>query len=394
MRHVIVGNGVAGVTAAIELARREAGEILIYGSEPYPYYYRPRLPHFLAGEISQEQLYVHPLSWYERRGIQVYTGTTVVRLEPDRKQVVLDDGRTVPYDRLLLATGAYSFVPPFEGSEKRGVFALRTLDDALAIRQYAGRCQQAVVIGGGLLGLEAARALSRLGLEVTVLEYSGYLLPRQLDAPGAALLQQQIEQMGIRVALQADTRAILGDDEAKGVALKDGREFPAQLVLIATGVRCNVALAADAGLAVDRGVIVDASMATSAPNVYAAGDAASFQGRSWGIIPVALAQAAVAAANMAGAREQYREVTPTNTLKIAGIDLLSVGTVQPQDKGSCELRSASPDGRRYVKLVLQHDTLAGAIVIGDRTLGRKLEALVAERTRMRREEAEALLAGA
>lgn len=394
MRHVIVGNGIAGVTAATELARRGAGEIHIYGAEPYPYYYRPRLPYFLAGEIAQEQLYVHPASWYEQRGIQVHTGTIVARLEPDRKQILLADGRVVPYDRLLLATGADPFVPPFEGSTKRGVFALRTLDDALAIREYAGRCRQAVVIGGGLLGLEAARALTRLGLEVTVLEYSAHLLPRQLDAPGAALLQKQIEEMGIRIALQADTRAVVGNDEARGVLLKDGREFPAQLVLIAAGVRCNVRLAAEAGLAVDRGVIVDASMTTSAPDIYAAGDAASFQGRSWGIIPVALAQAAVAAANMAGSPEQYKEVTPTNTLKIAGIDLLSVGTVQPEEKRSLELRSASPDGRRYIKLVLQHDTLVGAIVIGDRALGRKIEPLVAERARMRREEAEALLGGA
>jgi nitrite reductase (NADH) large subunit len=393
MRHVIVGSGVAGITAAIELARRDAGEILVYGAEPYPYYYRPRLPYFLAGEIPQEQLYVHPASWYEQRGIQLFPGTAVARLEPDQKRIVLADGRSVPYDRLLLATGGLSFIPPFEGIGQRGVFSLRTLDDALAIREYAGRCQQAVVIGGGLLGLEAARALGRLGLDVTVLEHAPYLLPRQLDAQGAALLQGMIEAMGLHVAVRADTQSIPGNGEARGVLLKDGRQFPAQLVLIATGVRSNIQLAAAAGLAVDRGVVVDASMATSAPDIYAAGDVASFQGRSWGIIPVALAQAAVAAANMAGTPERYQEVTPTNTLKIAGIDLLSVGTVQPEGKGFHELRASSPAGRRYVKLVLERDRLVGAIVIGDRALGRKLEPLVIERARMSLKEAEALLAG-
>ncbi|MGC8875042.1 MAG: NAD(P)/FAD-dependent oxidoreductase [Chloroflexia bacterium] len=391
MRHIIVGNGIAGVTAALELARRGAGEILIYGAELYPYYYRPRLPFFLAGEIPQEQLYAHPPSWYEQRGIQVHTGTGVARLEPGQKRVILDNGEAVPYDRLLLATGSFSFIPPLEGAGKRGVFSLRTLDDALAIREHAARSQQAAVIGGGLLGLEAARALSRLGLEVTVLEYFGHLLPRQLDAEGAALLQRQIEAMGIHVALQADTQAILGNDEVKAVRLKDGREFPAQLVLIATGVRCNVNLAAAAGLAVDRGVIVDASMATSAPDIYAAGDVASFQGRSWGIIPVAIAQATVAAANMAGNPEQYKELPPTNTLKVTGIDVLSVGTVNPEEKGYQQVRAISPDGRRYIKVVLYHGTLVGAIVIGNRSLGRKVETMVGERTRMRREEAEALL---
>jgi len=387
MRHIIVGNGVAGITAATELARRQAGQIVIYGAEPYPYYYRPRLPYFLAGDITQEQLVVHPDSWYESKGIEIHRGTTVARLSTGQKSIALADGTEVPYDRLLIASGAVSFVPPIEGVDKRGAFTLRTLDDAVAIRDYAARCQRAVVVGGGLLGLEAAKGLKGLGLEVTVLEYTGRLLPRQLDVEGAAVFQGLVKKMGLQVALGADTKAILGDGEAAGVLLKDGREFPAQLVLIATGVRCNSRLAAEAGLPSERGIVVDERMVTAAPDVYAAGDVASFHGRSWGIIPVAMAQAAVAAANMAGESSLYQEVVPSNTLKIAGIDLTSCGTVVPEGEGLVEVRPPAAEKGAYRKLVLKEGTLVGAIVIGNRALARKVEGLVISRARMGRKQA-------
>ena len=387
MRHIIVGNGVAGVTAAIELARRQAGEIEIYTAERHPYYFRPRLPYLLAGEISQDDLYIRPPSWYEKRGIKVNQETRVARLIPDRERILLADGREVPYDRLLLATGGVSFVPPIEGADKQGVFTLRTLDDALAIQEYASRCQKAVVIGGGLLGLEAARALKVLGLSVTVLEFFPRLLPRQLDGEGSAVFQRLIEGLGIGIALKAETRSIAGDGEVRGVILKDGREFPAQMVLIAAGVRANVGLAAAAGLQTNRGVVVNEDMTTSAPNIYSAGDAASFRGRSWGIIPVARSQALVAAANMAGDNALYEEVVPSNTLKIAGIDLTSAGTVVVEGQELVEIRHSDPEAGVYKKLVMRDDTLVGAIVIGNKALASKLEHLVTRKAKLSREEA-------
>jgi nitrite reductase (NADH) large subunit len=391
MRHVIIGNGVAGVTAAIELSRRHAGEIEIYTAARYPYYFRPRLPYFLAGEISQEDLYVHPPSWYEKRAIKMHLAASVVSLMPDRKHITLADGTEVPYDRLLLATGGVSFIPPIEGADKKGVFSLRTLDDALAIKEYASHCQEAVVIGGGLLGLEAARGLKALGLSVTALEFFPRLLPRQLDDEGSAVFQQLIEGLGIGVGLKAETRTILGNGEVGGVILKDGREFPAQMVLIAAGARSNAGLAAEAGLKIERGVWVDERMATDAPDVFAAGDAA-YRGRAWGIIPVASAQALVAGANMAGDNVLYEEVVPSNTLKIVGIDLTSAGTVVPEGEGFVEIRRSEPEAGVYKKLVLQKDdTLVGAIVIGDKALARKLWGLVTSRAKLSREEALALL---
>ena len=394
MRHVIIGNGVAGITAAAELADREAGEIEVYAAEPYPYYFRPQLPRFLGGEISQDRLIARPPSWYEERGIVVHLDAPVARLEPDQKRIVLEDGSEVAYDRLLLAIGGLPFVPPIEGSDKEGVFTLRTLEDALAIKAYAPRCERAVVIGGGLLGLESARGLQGLGLPVTALEFFPRLLPRQLDEEGAAVFRTMVEDLDIGVAVGANTQEILGDGTVEGVVLQDGREFPAQLVLVATGMRCNAGLAAEAGLEVERGVVVDDHLRTSAPDVYAAGDVTSFKGRSWGIIPQAREQAVVAAANMAGADLVYQEIVPSTTLRIAGIHLTSCGKEPSAEEADWTVyRQADPAAGAYKKLALEDDVAVQAIVIGDRALARRLEALVTQGAKVSREEASDLLSG-
>ncbi len=393
MRQVIIGSGVAGITAAIELSRRQNGPIEVYTAERHPYYFRPRLTHLLAGEISPEEMYIRPLSWYEERGIQVYLDAPVVRLLPAEGEVLLADGRAVPYDRLLLATGSTPFVPPFAGTDQAGVFTLRTLEDALAIRDHAARCQEAVVIGGGLLGLETARALQVLGLAVTVLQNGPRLLPRQLDEEGAGLFQRLVEELGVHVLLDASTEAILGSGQARGVRLEDGREVPAQVVVIATGVRSRVELAQEAGLEVSGGIVVDEHLATSAPHVYAAGDAAIFEGRCWGIIPVAQAQARVAAANMAGEESRYEEKPPATTLHIVGIDLTSVGRAVAAEAGLTTVRHLDAEAGIYRKIVLAGDLPVGAIVIGDRPLAQKLERLLADGVRMTPPEALALVQG-
>jgi len=393
MRYVIVGNGVTGITAAAELAGRRAGTIEVYAGEPYPYYFRPQLPSFVAKEIPEERLYARPPSWYAERGIKVHLASPVRQLLPDRKHILLADGTEIPYDRLLLATGSRPFIPPVDGVDKVGVFALRTLDDALAIREYAARCKEAVVVGGGLLGLEAARALNGLGLSVTVLEFAPRLLPRQLDEEGAAVFRRLVENLGIQVVLSAETTTILGDEAVRGVALRDGRELPAQMVLFATGVRANTDLATGAGLEVDRGIVVDERMRTSAPDVYAAGDVASFNGRSWAIIPQARAQAQVAAANMAGEEAAYEEIVPSTTLKVVGTDLTSCGTVVPEGEGFVEIRYADPEAGLYRKVVLKDGVAVGAAVLGDRPPARKLEQLVTQRAALSPEEARALLRG-
>lgn len=392
MQHLIVGNGVAGTTAAAELANRHAGEIDVCTAERHPYYFRPQLARLLAGEVTLDKLYARPPSWYKERAIAVHLETEVVHLLPGRKRVVLSSGDEMPYDRLLLAVGGSPAIPPIEGLNRQGVFTLRTIDDALRIREYAARCQEAVVIGGGLLGLEAARGLTALGLTVSALEVAPRLCPRQLDEAGAAVFQRQVEGLGIRVALNAETVAVVGDGTVRGVVLRDGREFPAQMVLIASGVRSNATLAAEAGLRVEQGIVVDEHMRTSAPDVYCAGDSACFHGRSWGIIPQARAQAQVAAANMAGHEAVYEEIVPATTLKIVGIDLKSVGTVMPEkNAGFEEMRHCDAEAGLYSKIVVKNDALVGAIVLGDRALDRELEGLVVGGARMSRDEAHRLL---
>jgi nitrite reductase (NADH) large subunit len=371
MRFVILGNGVAGVNVARYIAR--AGQpdtsIEIYTDESYTYYPRPKLPDFLAGVISQADLIQYGPDWYAERGIQLRLNCRAVGLDVASQRLTLADGSAVPYDRLLLASGGRSNIPPIKGTDKAGVFSLRSLADALVIRAHATQAGAAVVIGGGLLGLEAARGLHLLGLKVTIVEFFPRLLPRQLDDAGAAALQKTIEALGISVLTNAATEELTGAERVNGVRLKDGRQLPADLVLISAGVRSNTELPQAAGLKVNRGVIVDDAMRTSAPAIWAAGDVAEFAGRVWGIIPAAVEQARIAAANMlsptgAGAAA-YVDIVPSNTLKVVGIDLTSIGAVNPEGEGFTELRRSGPAGQ-YAKLVLRDGKIVGAIMLGEK----------------------------
>lgn len=392
MRFVIVGGGVAGITAALELANRRLGKVAVFSDETYPYYYRPQLTEFLAGGITLERLLRRDLAWYRGRGIDVYLGRSVTRIEPDTRTITLEDGTRVEYDKLLLATGSVPFVPPFNGVEKRGVFTWRTLADTLELEQAAVSCGKTVVLGGGLLGLEAARGLLGFCGDVTVLEFFPRLLPRQLDVEGAAVLQQFVESLGIRVVVGAQTEEIVGDQAVAGLRLKDGREFPAGMVLVPAGVRCQARLAQEAGLTVDRGIVVDEYMATSAPDIYAAGDAVVFKGYSWAIAPIAQAQGRVAAVNMAGDSTIYDAVVPSTTLKVVGIDVSSVGLVNPETDDYVEIRVMDAEFNVYKKIVLHRGRIVGSIVINNKALAKALESRIAQREVMTPDQARALLA--
>jgi nitrite reductase (NADH) large subunit len=402
-RYVIVGNGIAGVTAAQSIVRADpAAEVYLFGAEPYPYYQRPRLWEFLAGEIEQQRLYFRPPEWYAAKGIQLHLGARVTALDPAGHRLALADGSRIHYERLLLATGARPFVPPFAGADKEGVFTLRTLDDARAMRAYArgepfgrvtsersrtvqdrhrraaGEIGRAVVIGCGLLGVETARALLSLGLDVTALESAPHLLPRQLDAEGAQVLQARLEAMGLHFLTEAATEAILGDGRVTGVRLKDGRVVEGELVLISTGIRSRVELAREAGLEVDRGLVVDEQLGTSAADVYAAGDVAEFEGVVYGIIPAAIEQAQVAAANMvAEGSATYSGTVPATTLKIVGIDLTSLGDATAAGDEFVVLRQVDPTTGVYRRLTMRDGQIVGAILLGDTQNVQPLKQLIA-----------------
>ncbi len=370
MRYLIIGNGVVGITAAQAIQRADAAaQIHIYGAEPYLYYSRPRLWQFIANQIEQKSLYFRSAEWYAKQGIHLHLGTRATALAPQSHELILADGSTVLYDRLLLAMGSRSFVPPIIGADKKGVFALRSLDDALAIKEQAQKAKSAVIIGGGLLGLETARAISALGLSVTVLEFFPYLLPRQLDAEGAAVLQSRLEAQGFcTVMTGAQTQAIVGDEYVTGVQLADGKTIPAELVVISTGIRSRIELAAQAGLNVKRGVLVDEQMSVGFPDVFAAGDVAEFEGRVYGIIPAAIEQANIAAANMVepGSRI-YRGTLPTTSLKITGIALTCLGEAMIAASDEViVLRHSNPESGAYTRLAMQDGKIVGAILLGDK----------------------------
>jgi nitrite reductase (NADH) large subunit len=365
MKVVIIGNGLAGTMAAKTLRELDQQvEVQVFAEEKYPYYPRPNLIDFLAGRLPFDKVFAFSEDWHVRQRIDIRLATPVRRIFPNSREVEVGAGERIGYDALLIANGAFSFIPPIKGAAKRGVFSLRTMDDALAILDYLKDHPRVVIVGGGLLGLEIARAIRSRGAEVEVVEVFDRLLPRQLDSQGAALLKIQIENMGIRVRLGVLTEEILGVDEMSGLRLKGSAELSADMAVIAAGVRPNLALPSEAGLATDQGLIVDDRLQTSVSGIFAAGDAVQHRGRVYGIIPASFDQARAAAFNILGQEKNYEGTVWANTLKVVGIYVTSVGLVTPEGEAYKEMRKSSPEEGIYKKIVLQDGALVGAIWMG------------------------------
>jgi nitrite reductase (NADH) large subunit len=365
MRVLVVGNGLAGTIASKTLRELDPdAEIAIFAEEKYLYYPRPNLIEYLAGNISLENLFAFSEEWFENHNLSIQLGQPVRKLLPESRQVELEGGKTESYDFLLLANGASSWVPPIQGADKEGVFTLRTLDDADAIIQRIEDHPDVVIIGGGLLGLEFARAIRTRGASVKVVEFFPRLLPRQLDTEGASVLQSKIEDMGIKVQLGIVTEEILGEGRVEGLKFKSGEELDAQTAVIAAGVRPNIHLAADAGLKTDKGIIVDDSLQTSQLGIFAAGDNVQHRDKIYGIIPASFNQARTVAFNIAGHEKEYTGTIPSNTLKVVGVDLTSIGLVTPEEGAAEEFRKVIKEEGIYKKIVIQNGKLVGAIWMG------------------------------
>jgi nitrite reductase (NADH) large subunit len=368
MKIIIVGNNVAGITAAKAIrALSKDAEITVFSEEPYDYYARPMLIEFIAGAIPEEKLFLEKPDWHANSRIDLRLSTRVERIDTAKKSV-LAGGVWHPYDRLVLANGASPFVPPVPGLPKRWAMALRTLDDARRIKERARDLKSAVIIGGGLLGLETANALRRAkpGVSVHILELGGYLLPRQLDKEAGGMLQRMMMDWGIDLHPNAEVLEIGGSEDEMVVRLKNGEAIGAQLVVISAGVRPNMALAKEAGLQIGRGITVDSWMrCPSSDGIFAVGDSAEFDGKVWGIIPTALDQAKLAAKTVLGIEAPpYKDMPPSNSLKVMGVDLTSVGAAAQPPAGSEEIRAMSQDGNIYKKYVLKDGKLVGAILLG------------------------------
>ncbi len=378
MRVVIIGNGVAGVTAARRIRELDDGaDVQVITSEPSHFYFRPKLPELIAGELELDDVLAFPADWYASKRIDVRLSTTAVSVDPGAHTLTLDSGETLEWDRLIVASGAHAFVPPIPGVDLDGVFSVRSAGDALALREWVQGRKDAVVIGGGLLGLESARGLRHGGLNVTVLESADWLLPRQLDESGAALLQKAVEKLGIAIITSAQTESIQGEGSVTGVSLKDGRSIPAAAVVVSTGIRSAFSFLEGSGITTDRAIVVDEGMRTSAPDVFAIGDVAEYEGISWGIVPVAIAQAEVAARFVTGDESKpYVPVPPSNTLKITGINVFSAGASSCDSEACVEYVHSDESTGLYRKVVLQDGIIVGAIVIGSRIGVRELGTMI------------------
>ena len=367
-RLVVVGNGMAGMRAVEELIALAplAYEITVFGAEPHPNYNRIMLSSVLAGEKDAEDIVIHPRSWYEANGVALHTGDPAVAIDRAARVVTSASGKTAPYDRLLLATGSKPIAPPLPGLELPGVVSFRDIADVESMLKAAEAGGRAIVIGGGLLGLEAAWGLKRRGMPVAVVHLMPTLMERQLDAEAGGLLQRDLTERGLAFFTNGQTEAILGDERVEGVRLADGREIPGDLVVMAIGVRPNIDLARASGLDVNRGVRVGDDMATSDPAICAVGECVEHNGQVFGLVAPLWEQAKVCAAHLAGDRRAAYATPPLSTrLKITGVDVFSAGRLAAADEADEEIIFRDVTRRIYKKLVLREGVLVGAVLYGD-----------------------------
>lgn len=372
---VVVGAGIAGVSAveSMRQASPDAEIILVSKEEDLPYY-RLNLTRYLAGEVGEEGLPIHPVSWYEEQKVELKRGAEISELSLDAKEVKLRGEEKIPFEKLIFTVGAHPFIPPFPGTVREGVFSLRTKEDADRIlAMEKGRC---VCIGGGILGLEAAGALARQGMEVTLLESHEWLMPRQLNRAAGKRLEAFVEGLGIRLRLCSRTDEIVGDERVKGVKLDDGDTMPADVVVITTGVRPNSYLARTAGLEVNRGLIVNNRLLTSHPDVYAAGDVAEHRGVLYGNWSASQYQGGIAGMNAVGGDAEFGGIPRSNMLKVLGLDMLSIGRFEPED-GSYQVIEGGNGA--YARFVFRDGCMVGAVLLGDTSLSGGIKKAVESR---------------
>ena len=369
MKLVMVGNGMAGVRTLEELLKLapDLYDITVFGAEPHPNYNRILLSPVLAGEQTVDDIVLNPLDWYQDNNITLHMGRKVVKIDRSTRHVVAEDGTRAEYDRLLLATGSNPFILPVPGSDLPGVISFRDIADVDAMIRASSQYRHAVVIGGGLLGLEAANGLMKRGMDVTVVHIGPWLMERQLDEPAARLLQKSLEEKGMKFLLQKQTAELVRGESGRVAAIKfkDGDSAPADLVVMAVGIRPNTELAESAGLHCNRGIVVNDTMQTFDPRIYSIGECAAHRGTAYGLVAPLFEQAKVCANHLAhyGIGRYQGSVTSTK-LKVTGIDLFSAGDFIGGE-GTESILYSDPIGGVYKKLVLKDNKLVGGVMYGD-----------------------------
>jgi nitrite reductase (NADH) large subunit len=364
-RLVVVGNGMAGMACVEQILKYDPQfRITVFGDETHVNYNRVMLSSVLAGEKASDEIVIHTEEWYRRNEIDLRVGVRIVDVDARRKVVTGDDGSVTPYDTLLLATGSSAWMPPIEGLDKDGVYAFRTLDDTRELMRRSGPDTEAVVIGGGLLGLEAARGLQVQGCRVTVVHLMATLMERQLDREGGQHLVKTMEGLGIRVLLGRSTKAIKGKGRVERVEFADGEAIDANLVVVAAGIRPNVELGRKAGITVKRGIVVNDHMETSDPDIFAVGECVEHRGICYGLVAPLFEQGKVLAATMTGNRgPSYGGTVQAAKLKIMGVDVFSAGDWG--DSAADQITYQDSGRGVYKKVAVKGGKLAGVILVGD-----------------------------
>ena len=361
--YLIIGNGIAGLAAAEEIRKNdENGKILIVSKEEIPTYWRTRLSALIAKDFDKDDIYVKKEAWYQEKNIEEKLGTEVEKLDLENDKAILSNGEEIEYGKVLLATGARAFVPPIKNVESKSVFAIRSLDDLISFKEYAADKKEVVIIGGGILGLEAAFSVKELGKEVSVIEAADYILNRQLDHELSKNLEKSLNEMGIKTFTGKATEEILvNDGKVSGIKLSNGKEIKADVIMVQAGVRSIIDLAKNSNLEVDRGIIVNDNLQSKKENVYAAGDCAQIGNFTIGLWTASQEMGKIVGRNMTGAKETYEKPKPFSTLMIGNIKVFSAGMTSGE---GIEEMKAEKDGNIY-KLFKKDGKFVGGILWND-----------------------------
>lgn len=381
---ILIGNGMAGVRVIEEVLKlnRDRFEIVIFGNEPHPNYNRISLSTVLQGGASVHDITLNDRKWYSDNKIRLYTGETVISIDTAMQVVTTDKGNKETYDKLIIATGSNPFMLPLPGADKAGVTAFRNIKDCEEIIEYSKRYKKAAVIGGGLLGLEAARGLLNLGMEVDVIHIHDYLMERQLDRTAGKLMQRELEKQGMNFLLQKNTTEIIGKKHVTGLRFHDGSKIKADLVVMAVGIKPNVEMAKNAGIPVNRGIIVNDYLETGVSNIYAVGECAEHRGIAYGLVAPLYQQGQVLAKRLCGIEDDgYQGSILSTQLKVSGVDVFSTGEINERH-GTKVYKVYDDWSGVYKKILIEDEKITGAVLFGDTRDGTRLLRLIKNGAKM------------
>ena len=383
LKLVLIGNGLAGMRCLEDLLDMapDRYEVTVIGEEPWGNYNRIMLSPVLSGEKTIEDIMLHPHAWYSDKGIKFIADDPAIKIDRTRKTVHTEKGETVDYDRLIIATGSKPFIPPVQGVDLKGVISFRDIYDVNSMIKYCETKKNAVVIGGGLLGLEAAYGLKQRGMNVTVLHLMDRIMERQLDGRASRMLRHSIEEKGIKIITEANTEALIGQDgHVNQVRLKDGTVLDADLVVFAVGIRPNIALAQSAGLRCNRGILVNDTMQTFDPSIYAVGECIEHRNQTFGLVEPLWGQAFICASHLAEHGSlTFKSPTVPTQLKVSGVDVFSAGNFEPKEDYEDIILN---DEKRHIykRIIIQKDKVIGAVLFGDTEDGMWYAELIADQT--------------